>query len=124
MVKNGVTLLAGTDANVPTAVPGFSMHDELQSLTKAGMTPSQALLAATATPAKWMKVKSGKVVQGYNADLVLLDANPLIDIKNTKTINTVISNGRLIPRQQLDQMLSEVKTVNDQSRKTDIDQFH
>ena len=124
MVKNGVTLLAGTDANVPTAVPGFSMHDELQSLTKAGMTPSQALLSATATPAKWMKVKSGKVVQGYNADLVLLDANPLIDIKNTKTINTVISNGRLIPRQQLDQMLSEVKKVNDQSRKTDIDQFH
>lgn len=123
MVKNGVTLMAGTDANVPTAVPGFSMHDELLSLTKAGMTPSQALLAATAIPAQWMKTKSGRVAQGYNADLVLLDANPLKNIQNTKAINTVISNGRLIPRQKLNEMLSEVKKVNDQSRKTDIDQF-
>ncbi|MBV1910028.1 MAG: amidohydrolase family protein [Kangiellaceae bacterium] len=78
MLQKGVVVLAGTDANVPIAVPGFSMHDELMSLTNAGMSPSQALLTATAAPANWMKIKSGKIAEGYNADLVLLDANPLI----------------------------------------------
>ena len=123
MVKEGVTLMAGTDANVPTAVPGFSMHDELQSLTKAGMTPSQALLSATAVPASWMNVKSGKIAQGYNADLVLLDANPLADIGNTTTINSVVSNGQFLSRRQLNEMLSAVKKANDQDRKTNIDAF-
>lgn len=124
MVQKGVIMLAGTDANVPTTVPGFSMHDELQSLTNAGMTPSQALLSATAVPASWMKIKSGKIAQGYNADLVLLDANPLKNIKHTKSIDSVISNGRLIPRKQLDEMLSDVKNANDKSRKVDIKQYH
>ena len=88
------------------------------------MTPAQALLSATATPANWMNVKSGKVAQGYNADLILLDANLLEDIENTKTIYFVISNGRLISRQKLDEMLRELKNANDQSRKTNIEQFH
>jgi adenine deaminase len=71
-----------------------------------------------------MNVKSGKVAQGYNADLILLDANLLEDIENTKTIYFVISNGRLISRQKLDEMLRELKNANDQSRKTNIEQFH
>ncbi len=123
MIKKNVTILAGTDANVPTTVPGFSMHDELKSLVDAGMSASQALRSATAVPAKWMNIKSGKIAQGYNADLVVLDANPLEDITHTKNINTVISRGRLIPRQTLDDMLMSVKKANDHSRTVNIDQY-
>ncbi len=124
MVDNGVIVLAGTDANVPIAVPGFSMHDELDSLTQAGMTPSQALYSATAAPAKWMNLKSGRVAHGYNADLVLLDNNPLVDIKHTKSINLVIRDGRLLQRDTLDQMLTDVRDANNQSRNEQVDQFH
>lgn len=123
MTNEGVTVMAGTDANVPTAVPGFSMHDELKSLTNTGMTPSQALHSATAAPASWMNVKSGKIAIGYNANLVLLNANPLADIGNTKAINSVISNGRLLSRDQLNEMLSAVKKANDQHRETNIDAY-
>jgi len=124
MVDKGVTVLAGTDANVPIAVPGFSIHDEIASLTEAGMTPSQALFSATAAPATWMKLKSGRIALGYDADLVLLDANPLVDIKHTKSINLVIRDGRLLPRETLDQMLTDVRKANDQSRNEQVDQFH
>ncbi len=120
MVDKDVILLAGTDANVPVAVPGFSLHDELISLTQSGMNNTQALLAATVTPADWMKVKSGKIQVGFNADLVLLDKNPLNAIENTKSINTVIINGKVLNRKKLDAILTAVKQANDESRTVDI----
>ncbi|MGM0906236.1 MAG: amidohydrolase family protein [Pseudomonadota bacterium] len=112
MANKGVKVLAGTDANVPVMVPGFSLHEELVSLTQAGFSEAQALRSATSTPAVWMKVKSGKVLAGYQADLVLLHANPLKDINHTRTVDTVISNGRQYNRTDLDSMLSSVKSAN------------
>ena len=86
LVDNKVTIMAGTDANVATMVPGFSLHNELQSLHRSGMTNAQALYAATAEPGNWMKKNTGKIKTGYEADLVLLSKNPLENIENTKTI--------------------------------------
>ncbi|RBP48585.1 amidohydrolase family protein [Arenicella xantha] len=120
MAKRGVKIMAGTDANVPVVVPGFSLHQELIALTKAGLSPAQSLLSATAVPADFMNSHAGRVAEGYRADLLLLNKNPLQDIKNTQTIDTVISNGRVVSRRQLDAMLDAIRQVNDDNRKIDI----
>ena len=118
--ERGVKIVAGTDANIPPAVPGFSLHDELRSLNKAGMTTSQVLRSATSVAADWLKSNAGKIVPGRAANLVLLDKNPLDDIRHTKSIHTVIANGRTFDRSLLDQILAAVKEANDSSRKIDI----
>ena len=123
LTKKGVKILAGTDTNVPLAVPGFSLHDELKTLTRTGMTPSEAILSATAAPSDWMKIKSGKISPDYRADLVLLNKNPLEKIENTKTINSVIMNGKVFDRKQLDAILKAVKEANNRSRNNDISEF-
>jgi hypothetical protein len=123
MSEKGVIILAGTDANVPVAVPGFSLHDELISLNQAGMSNSQALLAATKNPAAWMKQRSGVIQESYRADLILLNKNPLDNIENTKAIDTVILNGKLLNREKLDAMLAAVKQANDESRSVEIDKY-
>lgn len=123
MAERGVKIMAGTDANLPPAVPGFSLHDELGSLVQAGISNAQVLQSATAIPANWLKSNSGKLLPGYDANLVLLDKNPLEDIENTKTINTVIAKGKVFDRQLLDQMLAAVKAANDASRKINIDHY-
>ncbi|PQJ79826.1 amidohydrolase family protein [Polaribacter porphyrae] len=122
--KKGVKIMSGTDANLPAAVPGFSLHSELQSLNDAGMSISQVLNSATNTPANWLKNNSGKIKVGYKADLVLLDKNPLIDIRNTKKINAVLVNGLLYNRVLLDEILSEVKKANNTSRTINIESFN
>src|SRR6266516_249866 len=98
MQKAGVGLLAGTDLP-PNTVNG-SIHDELSNLVDAGLTPMQALTAATRNPAKFLGKLStlGTVERGKFADLVLLDANPLTDIRNTRRITTVIVRGQMVPR--------------------------
>jgi hypothetical protein len=92
----GVIVMAGTDAIDPEVVHGFSLHDELQYLVRAGLSPAQALAAATTVPARFMGAdsSSGPIVAGARADLVLLDANPLIDIRNTTRIHGVLADGR------------------------------
>ncbi|WP_222982939.1 amidohydrolase family protein [Flagellimonas meishanensis] len=119
----GVKIMTGTDSNLPPAVPGFSLHDELQSLNRAGMSTAQILQSATAIPAAWLKSNSGKIETGYRANLVLLDNNPLENIANTKTINMVINNGLVYDRDLLDSILASVKEANDASRKVNIDRF-
>jgi hypothetical protein len=119
----GVEILAGTDANLPPTVPGFSLHDELISLNQAGMTPAQVLRAATSQPANWLNNNAGTILPGKKANMVLLDNNPLNDIKNTKTISSVILNGQLLDRVLLDEILAAVKTANDSSRNTDIGMY-
>lgn len=94
--ENGVTLMAGTDTNLPVLVPGFALHDELLSMQQAGMTPSQILRAATTVPAEWMNLNSGKIEEGFQAELVLLNQNPLENIANTKSIETVILRDKII----------------------------
>ena len=123
MLDNGVKILAGTDANAPVMVPGFSLHDELITLNQSGMNNAQALLSATAVPAQWMKQQSGVIKSGFRADLVLLNNNPLVNIANTQSINTVILNGRVLNRDKLDTILDAVKQANDDSRRVDIGKF-
>jgi len=111
MQKAGVPILAGTDTGNPFCFPGFSLHDELALLVIAGLTPVEALRSATLNPAKFFGLDQslGTIEQGKIADLVLLDANPLLDIRNTQRINAVVSNGRLFDRRSLDKMLGEAE---------------
>ena len=108
MHRAGVPLMTGTDIGAPLLVPGFSLHDELALLVRdAGMTPLQALQAATLTPARVMGLadETGTVEAGKRADLVLLDADPLADIRNTRRIHAVVANGRWMDRAALDRLL-------------------
>lgn len=123
LADNNATIIAGTDANTACTVPGFSLHDELESLSKSGLTNSEVLYAATVAPAEWMQSNSGKIATGYNADLVLLNSNPLKNIKHTKSIESVIVGGKLLDRKILDLMLRKVKEANNLSRKVDINKF-
>ena len=123
LAKRGVKIMAGTDANLPPTVPGFSLHDELESLNRAGMSAAQVLQAATAVPAAWLQSNSGKIVPGYEANVLLLDKNPLEDIRNTKSINSVIVKGKLFDRALLNSLLAAVKEANDTSRKVAIDRY-
>lgn len=116
MRDRGVRLMAGTDANTAGVVPGFSLHDELESLVDAGLSPAQALHAATSVPARRMGHASGKIAPGLRADMVLLRANPLQDIANTRSIQGVVLNGRLLDRSRLDAILKAVEDANNKSR--------
>jgi len=114
MHRAGVPFLAGTDTAAGVHVfPGFSLHEELQYFVKAGFTPLEALQTATQNPAQFLGKTSelGAVHPGKLADLVLLDANPLDDIRNTRKIYAVILAGHLFSRQQLDAMLRNVETA-------------
>ncbi len=108
-----VRLLAGTDTLNPFCFPGFSLHDELELLVEAGLTPMQALQTATRNPAQYLGNldRAGTIAQGKQADLVLLDADPLAEIRNTRRINTVVAAGALLSRQRLNAMLSGVEAL-------------
>jgi imidazolonepropionase-like amidohydrolase len=108
--RAGVKLLAGTDAGNPFAFPGFSLHDELGFMVQAGLTPLEALQTATINPAEFLGLTKtlGTVEKGKVADFVLLNANPLEDIANTKSIAAVVSSGRYFDRQALDGLLADV----------------
>lgn len=121
--EEGVTIIAGTDTNLPPTVPGFSLHDELATMNKAGMSAAQVLQSATSIPAQRLGSNTGKIINGSKANLVLLDESPLEDIGNTRKINTVLLNGRVYDRTLLDRMLESVKKANNASRKKDITQF-
>jgi len=123
LVENNVTVLAGTDTNLPPTVAGFSLHDELVSMRDAGMSNVQVLKSATSEPAKWLGSNTGRIAAGLKANLLLLDANPLLDIQNTRTVNAVFQNGQLFDRTLLDSMLLAVKEANDSSRKIDISHY-
>jgi imidazolonepropionase-like amidohydrolase len=115
MRRAGIVLLAGTDVGAPLIVPGFSLHDELvQLVNTAGLTTRQALEAATVGAARvvGMADSLGTIDTGKLADLVLLDANPLIDIGNTRRIRAVIASGRLLDRASIDALLADVETVS------------
>jgi len=108
--RSGVELLAGTDVVKPFFVPGPSLHDELSLLVKAGLSPMEALEAATRNPARFLGLKDvGTIEPGMVADLVLLDANPLQNIENTQRIATVVAAGRLIEKRELQIMLGDIQ---------------
>jgi len=112
MFRAGVPFMAGTDTAAGVHVfPGFSLHDELALFVRAGLTPMQALQTATLNPARFMDrlADLGTVEKGKLADLVLLDANPLDDIANTRKIRAVVLAGRYLDRPALDRMLKGVE---------------
>ena len=113
MHRAGVKMLAATDALVMYVFPGFSLHDELELFVQAGLTPMEALQTATRNPAIYLGLSDlvGTVEIGKKADLVLLEANPLENISNTKRINAVVVNGKLIPRVTLDKMLKDAEAA-------------
>ncbi|HCX29032.1 MAG TPA: hypothetical protein DHU55_04555 [Blastocatellia bacterium] len=113
MRRAGVEFMAGTDLGNEYLYPGFSLHDELVLLVQAGLTPMEALQAATQNPAKFLgRLDSlGTIEKGKIADLVMLDANPLEDISNTRRINAVVVNGRYLPKEALQRMLAEVEAT-------------
>jgi imidazolonepropionase-like amidohydrolase len=117
MHRAGVKMLAATDALVWYVFPGFSLHDELELFVKAGLTPMEALQTATRNPAIYLGLIDmiGTVERGKQADLVLLDANPLENISNTKRITAVIVRGRLIPKVSLDKMLMDAEAAASKS---------
>lgn len=113
MGKAGVGILAGTDDANPYSFVGFSLHDELAMLVEAGLTPMQALQTATVNPAEFLSKLAilGTIEKGKLADIVVLDANPLENIRNTQRINAVVSNGRYFPKEALQQILDEVEAA-------------
>lgn len=123
LVDNRVMIMAGTDANVSTMVSGFSLHNELQSLSKSGMTNSQVIYSATVEPSNWMKRNTGKIKAGYNSDLVLLSKNPLEDIKNTKTIENVFFGKFMINKNKITRILKAVENANNENRSIKINEY-
>jgi imidazolonepropionase-like amidohydrolase len=110
--KAGVPFLAGTDTPAGVGiVPGWSLHRELERFVAAGFTPLAALQTATLNPAKFLDRTAdfGTVEKGKIADLVLLEANPLVDIANTRKIAAVVANGKYLSRADLDKILADVE---------------
>ncbi len=107
MHRIGVGLLAGTDGP-PDRV---NLHDELAMFVQAGLTPHAALQTATINPAKFLQRQNtlGAIEIGKIADLVLLEANPLIDINNTRRIAAVVVNGQYLPKESLQKMLADIE---------------
>ncbi|MEP0987929.1 amidohydrolase family protein [Ekhidna sp.] len=106
----GIDIMAGTDCPIFFLTPGRSLHQELAILVEAGLSPLDAIKAATLNPAKYfgMENKLGSIQENQWADLVILDANPLDDIHNTRKINAVIKQGKYYDRDRLDQILARL----------------
>ncbi len=109
----GIGIMAGTDMPLSLLTPGFSLHEELALLVRAGLSPIQAIESATLNPAKYFGLENqqGTIDEGMLADLILLDANPLDDIRNTLQINAVMLNGRLHTRNHLDKILHRLENL-------------
>jgi imidazolonepropionase-like amidohydrolase len=112
MHRAGVRLLAGSDSLDRYVFVGASLHEELKMLVEAGLTPLEALQAATRNPADFLGRKDlGVIAAGNRADLVLLDADPLQNIANTQKISGVVLAGKFLPRPELDAMLSKARAA-------------
>jgi len=109
----GVKLMTGSDGPEWYLAPGFTVHDEIESFVKAGLSNFAALQTATINPAGYLGIskRKGTIEPGKEADFVLLEKNPLENIKNTKTIKAVYTRRKFFDRKQLDELLNEVKVI-------------
>lgn len=116
LYHHGVPILAGSDFENPYTYPGYSLQDELTLLVAAGMTNLDALRAATIGPARFMHIDAsyGSITKGKIADILLLDANPLQDIHNTKRIAGLVLHGKWLSHQKLEESVEAVKVLNRQ----------
>jgi imidazolonepropionase-like amidohydrolase len=107
----GVHIMTGTDAPLRNSPPGFGLHEELALLVRGGMSPFNALRAATIEPARYLGMldSAGTIARGKIADLVLLNGNPLRDISQTRRIVAVVANGRLIESGERERMIRSAK---------------
>jgi imidazolonepropionase-like amidohydrolase len=114
MQSGGAGLLAGSDSGASNnyTFPAWTLHRELELLVENGLSPMEALQAATRNPARFLGEleHNGTVEEGKTANLVLLTANPLDDIRNTQKLDAVVLKGKLLPRPHLDQLLEDVAT--------------
>jgi imidazolonepropionase-like amidohydrolase len=113
MNEEHVGLLAGTDVATPWTIPGAALHEELLALVEAGLTPLESLRTATLNPARYFEKTGefGTVAPGMIADLVLIDGDPLSDIRNVRRISGVVANGRYLDRAALDGMLATAEQL-------------
>ena len=114
MKRGGVQFVVGTDSGGTWRIPGRSLHEGLQEMVRAGLTPMETLVAATSSSARLLRRDKdlGSVQAGKAADLLLLDANPVENIANTQRINAVVLNGRLMDRKTLDGLLAQMAVAN------------
>jgi len=106
----GARMMTGTDALIPSNVPGFSIHDELAELVDVGLSPYEALRSSTTEPFAFVGEldQAGTIAVGKRADLVLLQGNPLSDIAETRRISGVMLQGRWLGREDIEQGLEQL----------------
>jgi imidazolonepropionase-like amidohydrolase len=109
--ETGGRLLLGSDAPQIFNVPGFSLHHELEILVASGLTPYEALATGTTNVAEFLHLSTGAVARGREADLVLLDANPLVDITNTRRIHGVMVRGTWYSGGDIEGLLSRYRSA-------------
>ena len=110
----GLPILTGSDAGIPGVVAGFSLHDEFEALARAGLDNLAILEGSTRLAAEWLGTSEdrGTIGVGKRADLVMLNADPLEDIGNTRRIAAVIRDGRYLGRDELDAMMADLAVRN------------
>lgn len=109
--KAGVPMMAGTDTPIGFLTPGLSLHEELIVLVESGLTPAEALKTATINPARYFNLENelGSIKETMWADLVILTANPLENIKNTQRIEAVVKQGKYYDREALNQIQKKLR---------------
>tara|TARA_B100001996_G_scaffold364935_1_gene334364 strand:- start:1226 stop:2281 length:1056 start_codon:yes stop_codon:yes gene_type:complete len=112
--QHSVPFMAGTDTPIGYLIPGISLHRELELLVKCGFSNLEAIQTATINPALYfgLENKLGRIKEGFQADMVILNENPLEKISNTKTIQAVIKSGNFLSRKYLDSLMLKDKAVS------------
>ena len=106
-------LMTGTDLSIPGAIPGLGLHEELLIWQDAGIPPADVLRSATLVPAQFVGLgeRLGSLAVGKTASMVLLRANPLLDVRNAGAIEAVFLRGRYFDREDLDRLLDEARAL-------------